>query len=151
MKLLISKNNKSRFTMDYKIVEDNEKFDENQFMEYGENVQQCLFANVVFQDGVFQYQPNIHKGLVCELGQQKIKNIFQVEADKITNRLLFDSTIDIQRGSLIVKAIFACDKNVSDINAMKKKFETNLRVEIVDKLEKQIQQLMNIKCNIEFQ
>jgi hypothetical protein len=53
--------------------------------------------------------------------------------------LLFDSTIDIQRGCLIVKAIFACDKNVSDINAMKKKFETNLRVEIIDKLEKQIQ------------
>ena len=157
MKLLISKNNKSRFTMDYKLIQDDEKFDQNQFIQYGVNARQCKYANVVLENGKFEYQAHLHFGIICQLAtdvsnktiKNPIKNIFQVQNNKIINRILFDSNMNIENGVLIAKAVFACDKQVTDIDAMKRKFETSLRVEILSKLQTQIQELLIIKSDME--
>lgn len=151
MKLLINKDNKSRFTMQFTLVQDDFKFDDKVYMQYGKNAVKCKFKNVIFEDGKFEYEPYIRDGVVCQVGQNDRKFVFEIDKDKIINRFSFDSSIDIENDCLIVKAIFAFEEGQNAQQNLKKKFETNLRCEVMDKVEKQIQQLMRIKSRLDFE
>lgn len=149
MKILILKNNQSRFTIDYKLIQDDEQFNQDEYVEYGTNAKQCKYCGVYYENNKFEYEPYNHTGIVFSLKDNNTKQIFQIDNGKIINRIPFDSTLDIDNDHLIVKAIFAYDQNTVDVQMVRKKFETNLKCEILDKLQAQLQLLMQIKSQTE--
>lgn len=154
MKLLLNKNNQSRFTMDYKLINDDESFDQNEWMLFGNNAVICYFNNVIFEDGVFEYQPITRKGIAFQTinnkNKQQKKSIFQLYNDQIINKFDFASTMNIQNNSVVSNAIFAYQDNIQDVDNVRKKFETNLRCQILQKIDHQIHCLMTMKSRLEF-
>ena len=150
MKVLILKNNQSRFTIDYKLIQDDEKFNQNEYVLYGTDAKKCCFSNAIFENNRFEYEPYSRNGIVFTFKDNNTKQIFEIDNGKIINRIPFDSTLDVDNDHLIVRAVFAYDENTKDVDVVKRKFETNLKCQIIDKLQKQLQSIMKIKSQIEF-
>lgn len=147
MKLAQIINCDSKFSRPYKLYNDDDIISE-EYQLIAENVYQANYCYVICQDGEFEYDMQKGSGIIAI--QENRPFIFVVKNNSLIDRIPFDSKITFEKNKIVVRGIFAIEKNsTATEEECKKDFETHLLNDLISTVGGQIQGLQSIKDRLD--
>lgn len=139
MKLARIKEGRSKFRVPYKLYEDDEEIPES-FILVANDVYEAMFQYMIFQDGIFDFCQDQKQCIIASIEKQPF--IFVVDGPFIVEQIPFETKVDVNNGHVLIRGIFAVDKNSLDkYDEMKINFQQKVKEDLIKQIDKQIEDL----------
>ena len=139
MKLAKTKRTQSRFKIPYKLFEDDEVIPDD-FDFVANQVYPAIFQYVIFDNGMFDYEQKQREGIVATI--ENVAYIFITDGCFITEQIPFDTKVDLRDGHILLKGIFAVNKEKLDnYDSLQIEFEKHIKEDLLNNITKQIEDL----------
>ena len=143
MKLAQIINCESKFARPYKVYSDDVEVEEG-YQLIADNIYEANYCFVICENGEFEYDIEQKEGIIAIQNNRPF--IFATKDNKLIEKIPFDSKVSFDRDNIMVRGVFAIEKNsTATVESCKKDFEQHLLNDLLNSVGSQIDGLQKIQ------
>lgn len=109
-----------------------------------DNVYEANYCFVICENGEFEYDIEQKEGIIAIQNNRPF--IFATKDNKLIEKIPFDSKVSFDRDNIMVRGVFAIEKNsTATVESCKKDFEQHLLNDLLNSVGSQIDGLQKIQ------